>query len=157
VADEASGDFANDAIQLLGLLTENNNPAGQAALRLYAKAGLAAQSSKFEEARSAYQSIVESQTSAPLADDAAIKAAEMLVLLGRPADAVHSLEVMQEKMPSSPMLDAALFREAEIVERTLHDKQRAQRLYEDLLARFSNSTYAAEARERARKLRGDVF
>lgn len=157
VADEASGDFANDAIQLLGLLTENNNPMGQTALKLYAKAGLAVQASKFEEARSAYQSVVESQSSAPLADDAALKAAEMLVLLGRPADAVHSLDLMQEKMASSPLLDAALFREAEIVERSLHDKPRAQRLYEDLLARFSNSGYAAEARERARKLRGDVF
>jgi tetratricopeptide (TPR) repeat protein len=157
VAQEASNDFANDAIQLLGLLGENNNPTGQPALRLYAKASLAAQSRKYEEARAAYASIVETQSFAPLADDAALKEADMLVLLGKPADAVQHLEVMQEKMSGSPMLDVALFREAEIVERMLHDKVRAERLYEDMLARFTNSGLASEARERARKLRGDVF
>lgn len=157
VAEQASSDYANDAIQLQGLLVENNTPAGQAALRLYAKAGLAAQSKKFEEARAAYQSIVETQSSAPLADDAALKAVDMLVRLGKPEEAVRSLETMQEKMAMSPMIDQAIFREAEIVERSLHDKARAQRLYEDLLARFSNSALAPEARERARHLRGDVF
>ena len=157
VANDASSDYANDAIQLLGLIGESNNPTGLAALKLFAKAALAENSRKYAEAQSTYLSIVQTESYAPLADDAALRSAEMLVKLGKPADAVGELDSMQEKMLTSPLLDRAAFREAEIVEREMQDKARAQKMYEDFLARYPNSIYVAEARERARKLRGDAF
>ena len=157
VGNDASSDDANDAIELSGLIEESNNPTRLPALKIYAKAALSENSRKYEEAQNEYQSIVETQSYAPLADNAALRSAEMFVKLGKADDATRELEAMQEKMLTSPLRDEAAFREAEIVERELHDKARAQKMYEDFLARYPNSNFVADARERARKLRGDAF
>jgi TolA-binding protein len=37
----------------------------------------------------------------------------------------------------------------------LNDKEKAQKLYEQIILDFSNSTFAVEARKRFRALRGD--
>jgi tetratricopeptide (TPR) repeat protein len=157
VASDASSDYANDAIELSGIIEESIKPAGKPSLMLYAKAALAEKARDYDEAESAYRAIIDSQINSPLADEAAIRSADMLVKLGRPADAAHELESMQEKMPASPLLDVAAFREAEIVEREIHDKARAEKMYEDYLERYPTSNFINDARDRARKLRGDVF
>jgi tetratricopeptide (TPR) repeat protein len=153
VANDASSDYANDAIQLAGLI-QDNITSGISRLKIFAKAARDENSHKYALADSEYQSLADN---GPLADRAAMRSAEMLVKLGRPADGVNVLETMQEKMVTSPLLDDAAFREAEIVERELHDKARAQKMYEDFLAKYPNSIFVIDARERARKLRGDAF
>jgi outer membrane protein assembly factor BamD (BamD/ComL family) len=67
------------------------------------------------------------------------------------------LEEMQEKYTDSPILDQAAMREAEITEHELHSKDKALKLYEDFLARYPKSPLCTEVRQRARRLRGDVF
>jgi tetratricopeptide (TPR) repeat protein len=157
VASDASSDYANDAILLSGIIEESNKPGKKASLELFASAALAEKARAYNEAESRYRAIIDSQINSPLADDAALRSAEMLVKLGKIADAIHELDTMQEKMAASPLLDVAAFREAEIVERELHDKVRAQKLYEDFLERYPNSNFVNDARDRARKLRGDAF
>ncbi len=157
VAADSASDYANDAIQLSGIIQESNNPRGLPSLKLFAHGALAETAHKFEEAERDYRTIVDSETNAPLADDAVLRQAAMLVKLGKPEDAVRALDAMQEKMLTSPLLDVAGIREAEIVERNIHDKARAQKMYEDFLARYPNSNFVDEARDRARKLRGDAF
>jgi outer membrane protein assembly factor BamD (BamD/ComL family) len=155
--EEPASDYANDAIQLAGVLDESNKPAHLAALKLFAQAQLAELKRNYAEAQTDYQSIVDGSPRSPLADDAALKLADVLVHVGKPELALQTLETMQEKMTSSPLLDQAAFRAAEIVERELHDPKRAQKMYEDFLVRFQRSNFDGDARERARRLRGDVF
>ena len=157
IMDEPASDYANDAIQLAALLDENNKPMNLAVLKLYASAQFAEIKRNYPDAITGYKTIVDTFTSAPLADNAALKLADALVHVGKPDEALKTLETMQEKMTSSPLLDQAAFRSAEIVERELHDPKRAQKMYEDFLVRYQRSNFDGDARERARKLRGDVF
>jgi TolA-binding protein len=149
VAADASSDYANDAIAI--------TPGGLPSLKRYAKGALAEQAHKYDEAESDYRAIIDTQINSPLADNATLRSAAVLVKLGRSEDAIRELDSMQVKLLSSPLLDVAAFREAEIVERDLHDKARAEKLYEDFLARYPNSNFVNDARDRARKLRGDSF
>lgn len=157
VANDAESDYANDAISLGGIIQESNTTFGRNALTHFAKGALAEQTHKFDEAEANYRAIIDSEFNAPLADDATLRSAAVLVELGRPADAVQELDSMQVKMVNSPLLDVAAFREAEITERDLHDKARAEKMYEDFLERYPNSNFVNDARDRARKLRGDAF
>lgn len=157
VAAESSSDYANDAIQLSGLIQENLTLANRPSLERFAKAALAEVSRHYDTAQTGYAEVARVFSHAPLADDATIRSAEMLVKLGRAQEAVSVLDTMQEAMLTSPLLDVAAFRAAEITEKDLHDKAHAQKRYEDFLARYPSSTFTASARERARKLRGDAF
>jgi TolA-binding protein len=157
IMEDPGSDYANDAIQLAGMLDESNKPAGLSVLKLYATAQFAEFKRSYAEALTSYQTIVDTYAASSLADDAAIKLAEVQVHIGKSEDALRTLETMQEKMTSSPLLDEAAFRAAEIVERELHDPKRAQKMYEDFLTRFQRSNFDTDARERARRLRGDVF
>jgi len=157
VAEDAESDYANDAIALAGVIQESNTTFGLPSLTHFAKGALAEQAHNYNAAEANYRAIIDSEFNAPLADDAALHSATVLVELGRPADAERELDSMQVKMVSSPLLDVAAFREAEIVERDLHDKARAQKMYEDFLDRYPNSNFVNDARDRARKLRGDAF
>jgi tetratricopeptide (TPR) repeat protein len=157
IVAEPGSDYANDAIALGSTIAENKKAANIGALKIFATANLAEFKHDFAGALGAYQTIATTYSTSPIADQAMLRAANIQVSLGKAEDAVTTLETMQEKLPSSPLLDEGAFREAEIVERELKDKKRAEKLYEDFLARFPRSTFDDDARERARKLRGDVF
>ncbi|HET6510969.1 MAG TPA: tetratricopeptide repeat protein, partial [Candidatus Kapabacteria bacterium] len=157
IMEDPSGDYANDAISLSNLIVESSTPASKASLIVFAKGQLSEVSHAFDQALSHYESIIVTGTSMPLADDAILRSAEVMVKQRRFADAVEKLNTVQEKMMTSPIADQAQFRLIEIVEKDLKDKPRAQRLYEDFLVRYPKSLYTSEARERARRLRGDVF
>ncbi len=154
---DPSCDYANDAISLSSMIQESNSKFDLPSLTLFAKGALAEQAHKWSDAEAAYRTIIDSEENAPLADNAALRSAAVLVELGEPQAAVAELDSMQMKMLTSPLLDVAAFRAAEITERNLHDTAAAEKLYEDFLERYPNSTYADEARDRARKLRGDAF
>ncbi len=154
IADPNS-DYANDAIGLHSLISENggNNPA----LKLFAKAELASLGKDLNAALSAYRSIPESYPTATIADESVLRAVEILIQMKKPNDALAMLENMQEKMTTSPLLDKAAYREAEIVETISKDKAKALRMYEDFLERYPKSPLCTEARKKARTLRGDSF
>lgn len=155
VIADPNSDFANDAIALHSLISENGGT--NAALKLFAKAELASLGKDLNTALSAYRSIPETYPTATIADESVLRAVEIMVQLKKPSDALALLQTMQEKMTTSPLLDKAAFREAEIVELLIKDKPKAQRLYEDLLERYPKSPLCTEARKRARTLRGDSF
>lgn len=157
IIEDPASDYANDAISLNNTLLESTEMPYRGSLELYAKAQLAEATRNFDQALSHYRTIVTTYGSAPLADDAILRTGEVLAKQKKFAEAVAELEQMQEKMMTSPIADQAQFRLVEIIERDLKDKPRAQQLYEDFLVRYPKSMYAAEARERARRLRGDVF
>jgi len=154
IADPSS-DYANDAIGLHSLISENGG--NDVALKLFAKAELTSLGKDLNAALSAYRSIPESYPTATIADESVLRAVEILVQLKKPNDALSLLANMQEKMTTSPLLDKAAFGEAEITETLLKEKVKAQRMYEDFLERYPKSPLCSEARKRARILRGDSF
>jgi tetratricopeptide (TPR) repeat protein len=152
---DPNSDYTNDAIALHSLISENQG--NNAALRLFAKADLAALGKDLNAALSAYKSIPETYPSATIADESVLRAAEILIQLKRHTDALAMLSGMQEKMTTSSLLDKAAFREAQITETIIKDKAKALRMYEDFLERFPKSSLTMEARKKARTLRGDSF
>jgi tetratricopeptide (TPR) repeat protein len=60
-----------------------------------------------------------------------------------------------DNFKESIRVDNSLFALAGLYERHLNDKEKAQKLYEQIILDFSNSTFAVEARKRFRELRGD--
>lgn len=157
IMEDPSSDFANDAITLSNMIAESSTPGAKSALISFAKGQFAEASHNFDQALMLYDAIQTTSPSAPLADDAIVRSAETLVKLGRYPEAVEKLGHVQEKMMTSPIADQAQFRMIEIIEKNLNDKAKAQRLYEDFLVRYPKSLHAADARDRARQLRGDVF
>lgn len=155
IITEPTSDYANDAIGLRSLISENMS--NVAALRLYAKADFASLGNDLNAAYSAFKSIPESYPTATIADEATLRAIDLLVQMNKPTDALVMIASMLDKMSTSPLLDKAAFREAEITEVQLKDKAKARRLYEDFLERFAKSPLTTEARRRARTLRGDSF
>ncbi len=155
IITDANSDFANDAIALHSLISENGS--NNAALKLFAKAELQSLGKDKNAALSAYRSIPETYPSATIADESVLRAVDILLQLKKPSDALAMLQNMQEKMMTSPLLDKAAFREAEIIEVIMKDKPKAQRMYEDFLERFPKSSLTTDARKRARALRGDSF
>jgi tetratricopeptide (TPR) repeat protein len=155
IITDPNSDYTNDAIGLHSLITENSG--NLAALKLFAKAELTALGTDLNSALSAYRSIPENYPGATIADESILRAVEILVQLQKPNDALAMLATMQEKMLTSPLLDKAAFREAEIIETIIKDKAKALRLYEDFLERYPKSPLCTESRRRARTLRGDSF
>ena len=62
-----------------------------------------------------------------------------------------------EFYPNELYGDDALFKEAELNERYLNNKDKARELYQDLLVKYPGSIYVVEARKRFRDMRGDVI
>lgn len=156
ISTDAESEQANDAIALKGFI-EDNRDASDVTLKLYVKAEHATFGRDYPAAISALRSIRESAPNAPVTDDAILRESELLVKTGKPEEAVRILEAMQTKMATSPLVDRAGFRIAEITETALKQPQVAQRLYEEFLERYAKSPLASEARKRARRLRGDPF
>ncbi len=67
------------------------------------------------------------------------------------------LDRIINEFPDDVLADDAFFKKAELIEKHLHQKERAQELYLEFLNRFPGSIYAAEARKRYRILRGDFL
>ncbi len=152
-----ASDYANDAIALQTLITENREGSGDAAMKVFAKSELLGLGSDLNGAISGYLSIRQNYTKSLIADEATLRAADLEVTIGKWTDAITLLQQMQEQMTGSPLVDKAALREAEITERQLGAKGRALKLYEEFLARYPKSPYCTEVRQRARKLRGDTF
>ncbi len=156
ISEDAESEQSNDAIALKGFIEDNRDALG-VSLKIFVKAEQAALGREYPTAISALQSIRESAPNAPITDDAILRESELLVKTGKPQDAIRILENMQTKMTTSPLVDRAGFKIAEITETELKQPQAAQKLYEEFLERHSKSSLVAEARKRARRLRGDAF
>jgi tetratricopeptide (TPR) repeat protein len=153
----SSSDYANDAISLANLISENLKGSSDGAMRVFAKAELLSLGSDINAAISAYLSIKQTYPKSSIADESTLRAADLLVIQGKPNDAVTMLEQMEDQMIGSPLVDRAALRMAEITEHELNSKDKALKLYEEFLAKYPKSPYCTEVRQRARRLRGDSF
>ena len=146
-------DEANDALQLLYFI-EGNRGSGDA-LADFARADLLVRQRKYSEARALFQSLAVQHPSAALVDDAAMRIADLHLVLNHPEDALSVLRRIVSEMPASGLCDRAQMRIGEVYENKLGDKAKAVEAYEKVLEQFPTSLFIEEVRKRIRLLRGD--
>jgi tetratricopeptide (TPR) repeat protein len=146
-------DEANDALQLLYFIQENKVSGN--GLGDFARADLLVRQHKYSEALAHFQLLTERYPSVSLVDDAAMRIAEMDLLLNHPENALSVFQHIVADMPASILRDRAQMRIGEVYEGRLRDRAKAVEAYEQLLERFPTSLFVEEARKRIRLLRGD--
>ncbi|WP_161889660.1 tetratricopeptide repeat protein [Pontibacter russatus] len=152
-----SREIANDAMDLSLLITDNTGlDTSTAAMQDYAAIDLLVFQNKLPEALAALDSMLQKYPGHSLTDEIYFQKANIYERTGNFEKAVENLQQIVSNPQYDILSDDALYRMAFIYEESLHDKAKAQQLYNDLLVKHQGSIYAAEARKRFRKLRGDT-
>lgn len=152
-----SREIANDAMQLSLLIGDNTamDTAG-IALKDYAATELLVFQNKLPQAIQSLDQLLTKYPGHALTDEAWFLKGQLQRRTGDYAGAVETLGRIVNNPKYDILSDDALFLMAEIEEQNRQDKAKAQELYTQLLTKHAGSIYAAEARKRARKLRGEA-
>ena len=154
IDENTAAEATNDAISLRVTLNENSGPdSTNAALRSYADASLLVRQDQDARALAALDSLGAALPGHPLADEILFLSAQAQRRLGRPAEAVATLDRLAADDPLSFFCDRALVLQADISERDLDDRAAAASRLGLLLERYPGSLFAPDARERLRALR----
>lgn len=94
-------------------------------------------------------------TGSMILDDVYWLEANLRIKMGQFEIALSLLQRIEKEFPEDILADDAYFLRGDIYERLLKNNAKAMDIYRDFLNRFPGSVYAAEARKRFRKLRGD--
>ncbi|RTQ48388.1 tetratricopeptide repeat protein [Hymenobacter gummosus] len=153
-----SREIANDAMQLSLLIGDNTamDTAG-VALKDYAATELLVFQNKLPQAIQALDQLLTKYPGHALTDEAWFLKAQLQRRTGDYNSAVETLARITGNPKYDILSDDALFLMAEIEEQNRQDKVKAQELYTQLLTKHGGSIYAAEARKRVRKLRGETI
>jgi tetratricopeptide (TPR) repeat protein len=154
LAGAVNRDLANDALSLQIFLKEHR--ASTPALNAYLRAELMQRQRKYAEALAQFQKVATDFPTTLISDNALLHAADLLVLLNRPAEAVAAYRAFVDERTSSMLRDRALFRAGNVTERALNDAPAALKLYELFLETFPHSLHVEDVRARIRRLRGDA-
>ncbi|TPE45600.1 tetratricopeptide repeat protein [Pontibacter mangrovi] len=151
-----SREIANDAMDLSLLITDNTGlDTSTVAMKEYAAIDLLIFQNKMQEALAALDAMLQKYPGHSLTDEIYFQKANLYERTGEFDLAVESLQKIVGNPQYDILSDDALYRMAYIYEENLNDKAKAQQLYNDLLVKHQGSIYAAEARKRFRRLRGD--
>lgn len=158
LAEDASADVANDAIELKLLLVENRRDSVDAALTRYTRAALLLRQHRTDAALDSLAALIDALApkNAPLLDDARMLRADALREAGRAADAADALREVVEKHPASYVADRALSDLADVeayaLARPLDGAATLDRLGRD----YPGSLLLPDARRRQRQWRPDA-
>jgi len=151
-----SREIANDAMELSLLITDNTGlDTSSVAMAEYAATDLLIFQNKYAEALQVLDSMLVKYPGHSLTDEVYFQKARLYERMGNFAGAIENLQQIVANPRYDILSDDALYRMAYIYEVNLQDREKAQQLYNDLLVKHQGSIYAAEARKRFRKLRGD--
>ena len=149
--------IANDALDLSLIITDAIGvDTNEVPLSMFSSAELLIQQHQFEKAITRLDSINLDFSNHTLGDDIYYKKAEIYKRTEKYTDAIKMYQNISEFYPTELYADDALFKQAELQEFYLLDKEKAKILYEEMLTKYPGSIYVVEARKRYRMLRGDV-
>jgi tetratricopeptide (TPR) repeat protein len=152
-----SREIANDAMDLSLLITDNTGlDTSTVAMEAYAAIDLLVFQNRLPEALTALDNMLQQFPGHSLTDEIYFQKATIYERIGDFGKAVENLDKIVSNPQYDILSDDALYKLAFIYEENLQDKEKAQQLYNDLLVKHQGSIYAAEARKRFRKLRGDT-
>lgn len=148
--------IANDALQLSLIIIDNlGRDSVRAPLQFFAKADLEAYQNKSEKALETLDDLLGFYPSHNIVDEVYYKQAQIYIKLGKFDIALEKLQKIYTDYPEETLADDALFLAADIEEHVFAKPDEAMKLYEKIVTAYSSSLYAAEARKRFRRLRGD--
>ncbi len=148
--------IANDALNLSLLISDNlQSKTDSSALKMYADAELLQFRNHSSLALAKLDSIVIVFPNHSLADDILISKSKIYLKNNAINNAVEALKELTTQQSSSIWADHGLFTLADIYEKKLGETELAKGLYQKLINDYPGSMFAAEARKRFRKLRGD--
>ncbi|GAB3825466.1 hypothetical protein GCM10028895_35110 [Pontibacter rugosus] len=151
-----SREIANDAMELSLLITDNTGlDTSTVAMEEYAAIDLLIFQNKQQEALASLDNMLQEYPGHSLTDEIYFQKAKIYERIGDFTNAVESLQKITANPQYDILSDDALYRMAYILEENLGEKDKAQQLYNELLVKHQGSIYAADARKRFRKLRGD--
>jgi tetratricopeptide (TPR) repeat protein len=152
-----SREIANDAMDLSLLITDNTGlDTSSATMEEYAAIELLVFQNKLQEALTKLDGMLKKYPGHSLTDEIYFQKAAIYERMGDFGQAVANLQKIVSNPQYDILSDDALYKMAVIYEDNLKDPEKAKHLYNDLLVKHQGSIYAAEARKRFRKLRGDV-
>ncbi len=155
LAEDASADVANDAIELKLLLVENRRDSLDVGLARYTRAALLVRQQRLGEALDSLGVLINdlAARSAPLLDDARMLRADALREAGRAAEAADALREVAEKHPDSYVADRALSDLADVEAYALNRPLDGAATLDRLAGRYPGSLLIPDARRRQRQWR----
>ena len=142
--------ISNDALMLSNLINSNGTrgQGSESALESFAKAELFLFQDKLEDARFLLDSLISSQPTHPITDDAWYLLSRLETRAGRHDEALLCLAKVKSTGKDSYLLDEAFFDEALLREGSLSDMPGAIQCYREFLELFPESIYRNRARNR---------
>jgi len=151
-----SREIANDAMDLSLLIQDNFDlDTTEAVMQAYANIDLLVFQNQYQDALKKYDEMLATYKGHTLTDEILWNKANIFVKLGKPEEAVKCLAGVLEKYNQDILADDATFLAGKIYEEELKNKEKAKEFYLKILKDYPGSIYVAEARKRARLLRGD--
>lgn len=148
--------ISNDAIDMSVFILDNlGMDSTETTLKMFAEAELLSFQNKFDQALEKLDSIPIVFPQHSLEDDVWYEKAHIFRKLRKSEEMIKMYQAVIEKYAEEIRADNAMFELAEFYEVQLNDPEKAKPLYEKLFLDYASSTFAAEARNRFRKLRGD--
>ncbi len=151
-------EIANDAMALSLLITDNTGldlDTTNAALRRYSSVELLVFQNRLPQAVARLDSLMKQFPGHSLTDDSQYLKAKLLARMLDYKGAVASLNLIVQNPKYDVLADDALFLLAQLEEENLQTPAQAMEHYNQLLTKYPGSIFAADARRRYRRLRGD--
>jgi len=154
--EATSREISNDAMDLSLLIRDNLflDTLGKA-LQEYADVELLFFQNRYTEALNGLEQMEQNYSSHAIMDEVLWKKANLLLMLGRPEEAIEDLEKVLQKYAQDILADDAHFLIGKIYEENLQDLDKAMEYYKNHLIDYKGSIHVVEARKRFRILRGD--
>jgi len=150
--------IANDAMELSLRITDNLGlDSNSVPLSYFARAELLRFQHRYDESLAVLDSLDEEFPGHTLGDDILYERYRIAYARHRYAEAAAQLDKVLELYPLDILVDNALLDLGRLYEDRLNDPEKAKGYYERLLFEQTGSIFVPEARDRFRKLRGDVL
>ncbi len=148
--------ISNDAIDMSVFILENlGMDTTDVTLNMFAQADLLTFENKYSEALTKLDSILILYPDHDMDDDIYYMKAQIFKKLKRTDDMIAMYNLIIEKFPEEIKADDAIYELATFYDYQLDNREKAMELYQKLFMDYSSSTYAVDARQRYRILRGD--
>jgi tetratricopeptide (TPR) repeat protein len=148
--------IANDAMELSLLITDNSTiDTTTTPLYIFAQAELMLLQNKIPETIELLDSITKNYPGHSLEDNILFVKYKIAFKQKKYSDAAGFLEEIIQRYSYDLLADDSAFLLAELYERKLNNKEKAQEYYKRILTEHPDSIYVVEARKRFRDLRGD--
>jgi tetratricopeptide (TPR) repeat protein len=148
--------ISNDAIDMAVFILDNLGlDTTEQTMQMYATADLLAFQNKYDQAIAKLDSIPIIFPEHTLEDDVMYTKAHIFLKLKQTDKAIDMYNQIVEKFNEEIRADDSLYELAQLYDKDLKQPEKAMPLYEKIFLDYSSSTYAVDARNRFRELKGD--